>query len=120
MADQGRTGLTRIIKAAGNSVMGLKAAFKNEAAFRQELILIFILAPIGYWLGDDATEKTLLIAALILVLIVELINSAIESTVDRISSERHALSGRAKDIASAAVFLSLLNVVIVWSLLLTN
>lgn len=120
MADQGTIGIKRIIKAAGYSFAGLRAAFKNEAAFRQELALVIILIPVGYWLGENSTEKVILIAALLLVLIIELINSAIESTIDRISTEHHELSGRAKDIASAAVFLSLINVAIVWGLLLTN
>ncbi len=120
MADQDAKGIKRIINAAGYSFCGLKAAFKNEAAFRQEVILVVILMPIGYWLGENTTEKAILIAALLLVLIVELINSAIESTIDRISKEHHELSARAKDIASAAVFLSLINVAIVWGLLLTH
>ena len=120
MPDQKPKGINRIIKATGFSFNGLSAAIKNEAAFRQELLLSIILTPVALWLGDSNMEKTVLIAALILVLIVELLNSAIETTIDRISKEHHDLSGRAKDIASAAVFLSLLNVVIVWSLLLTN
>ncbi|NOX43359.1 MAG: diacylglycerol kinase [Gammaproteobacteria bacterium] len=120
MADQGTKGFSRIFKATIYSLAGLKAALNNEAAFRQELILVAILTPIGYWLGENNFEKAVLIAALMLVLIVELLNSAIENTIDRISTERHEISGRAKDIASAAVFLSLLNVVIVWALLLTN
>jgi len=84
------------------------------------VIFVVRLIPVGYWLGESTTEQAILIAALVLVLIVELINSAIESTIDRISKEHHELSGRAKDIASAAVFLSLINVVIVWGLLLTH
>ncbi len=120
MADQDTTGIKRIINAAGYSFCGLKAAFKNEAAFRQEVILVVILIPVGYWLGENTIEKAILIDALLPVLIVVQINSAIESTIDRISKEHHELSGRAKDIASAAVFLSLINVVIVWGLLLTH
>ena len=120
MPNQKPKGINRIIKATGFSFNGLSAATKNEAAFRQELLLSIILTPVALWLGDGNMEKAILIAALILVLIVELLNSAIETTIDRISKEHHDLSGRAKDIASAAVFLSLLNVIVVWSLLLTN
>lgn len=120
MTNQSTKSFARIFKATTYSLAGLKAALNNEAAFRQELILFAILAPIGYWLGENNFERSVLIAALMLVLIVELLNSAIENTIDRISKERHDISRRAKDIASAAVFLSLLNVVIVWTLLLTN
>ena len=118
MADQGVSGIKRIFNAIGYSYAGLVAAFKNEAAFRQELVLVAILIPVGYWLGEGGIEKVLLISSLLLILIVELINSAIESAIDRISSEQHELSGRAKDIASAAVFLSLLNATVIWFLLL--
>jgi len=114
MADQGTKGITRIIKAMGYSIAGFKAAFKNEAAFRQELLLVVILLPVAIVFGEGMIEKALLISSLILILIVELINSAIESTIDRIGSEQHELSGRAKDIGSAAVFLALLNVCVIW------
>ena len=114
MADQGATGLNRIFNAIGYSYAGLLAAFKNEAAFRQELAVAAILIPVACWLDVGITEKVLLISCLLLVLIVELINSAIESAIDRVGSEPHELSGRAKDIASAAVFLSLLNALIIW------
>ena len=120
MAKQQPPGLKRIINATGYSFAGLKAAFKNEAAFRQELLLIAILVPLALWLGENALEKAVLIFSLLLVLIVELLNSAIESTNDRVSQERHELTGRAKDIASAAVALSLLNAAIVWLVLLLN
>jgi diacylglycerol kinase (ATP) len=118
MADQGVTGLKRIVNAAGYSYAGLKAAIKNEAAFRQELLLVAILLPIALWLDEGIIEKALLISSLLLILIVELINSAIESAIDRIGSEQHALSGRAKDIGSAAVFLSLVNAIVIWALVL--
>lgn len=111
-------GFLRFIDAAGYSWKGLTAAYKNEEAFRQELILFCILAPLGLWLGDTGTESALLLGSLILVLIVELLNSAIEAVVDRIGTEQHELSGRAKDIGSAAVMLSMLLVVVVWSLVL--
>ena len=98
---------------------GLKAAFLQEAAFRQELLLCIILTPLGFYLGETGLEKAMLVGSLILVLIVELLNSAVEAAVDRISKEKHELAAQAKDMGSAAVFLSLLNVVIIWLLILT-
>jgi len=118
MSKPGKTGVARIIDAAGYSYMGLKAAFNHEAAFRQEMALVLVLAPAAFWLGDTNVERGILVACLMLVIIVELLNSAIEAIVDRVGSEHHELSGRAKDIGSAAVFVSLLNVVIVWSIIL--
>ena len=114
----GNTGLTRIIKAAGYSWAGLVAAFRHEAAFRQELALCLVLIPTGVWLGESGLERALLIGSLLLVLIVELLNSAVEAAIDRFGGEAHELSGRAKDIGSAAVFLSLANVLIIWGLVL--
>ena len=114
----GATGLTRVINAAGYSLQGLKAAFINEAAFRQELLLVVVMAPLAIWLGQNGVEQALLIGTLFLVLIVELINSAIEAVVDRFGSEMHELSGRAKDIGSAAVMIALANVFVVWALVL--
>jgi len=114
MAKPGNTGLTRIIKAGGYSIQGLKAALKHEAAFRQESLLFLLLTPLAFFVGDSVVEKLLLISSLFIVLIVELLNSAIEAVVDRIGSEQHELSGRAKDIGSAAVFVSLLLVAVVW------
>lgn len=118
MGKAGATGIKRVIDAAGYSMRGLSAAFKNEAAFRQELALAVILAPVALYIGQSNIERTLLIASLLLVLIVELLNSAVEAVVDRISNEHHELSGRAKDIGSAAVFVSLANVVIVWAMII--
>lgn len=118
MASQGTTGLTRIIKAFFYSMQGIKAAFVNEAAFRQELALVVVLFPIGLWLGETGLEKAVLTGVLILVLIVELLNSGIEAAIDRIGPEHHELSGIAKDIGSASVFMSLLNVVVVWGLVI--
>ena len=118
MSKPGNTGFTRIIKAAGYSWAGLKAAFKHEAAFRQELALCVVMIPLGIWLGQTGVERALLIGSLLLVLIVELLNSAVEAVVDRFGGEQHELSGRAKDIGSAAVFIALLNVAIVWGLVL--
>ena len=110
--------LRRVWRAAGYSLQGLKAALRHEAAFRQEAALFVVLAPLGFWLGRDGIERSLLIGSLMLVLIVELLNTAIEAVVNRIGAEPNMLSGRAKDLGSAAVFLSLLLVLVVWVLLL--
>lgn len=118
MAKPGNTGIKRIINAAGYSYKGLTAAFRHEAAFRQELALVLLLLPVAVWAGNTGLQRALLIVVLLLVLIVELLNSAIEAVVDRIGSEHHELSGRAKDIGSAAVFVSLVNVVVVWGLVI--
>ncbi len=118
MATQGTNGVTREINASKFSWQGLKAAYKNEAAFRQEVFLAVILAPVGLLLGNNGLEKALLLSVLILVLIVELLNSAVESVVDRFGGEQHELSGRAKDVGSAAVFIALINVPVVWILVL--
>ncbi len=114
----GKTGFKRVIHAAGYSLLGLTAAYRNEAAFRQELWLSVILAPLAIFLGDSGVERAMLLGSLILVLIVELLNSAIEAVVDRVGSEMHELSGRAKDIGSAAVMLSLLNLFVIWGFIL--
>ena len=114
----GRTGISRVFNAAIYSWQGLKATFKHEAAFRQELALAVILIPLAVWLTKDAVELSLLIGSVFLVLIVELLNSAVEAVVDRFGGEMHKLSGRAKDIGSAAVLLSLLNAFIIWGLIL--
>lgn len=112
------TGLTRLFRAFGNSLKGFVGAFREEAAFRQELVLAVVVIPVGLWLGRSGLERVLLIAPMFLVLIVELLNSAIETTVDRIGLERHKLSGLAKDIGSAAVLMSLLLLAVVWILVL--
>ncbi len=114
MAKPGKTGIARIIDAGGYSWLGLTAAFKHEAAFRQELLLLVVLVPLAVWLGDGGVEYALLIGCLLLVLITELLNSAVEAVVDRIGPEHHELAGRAKDIGSAAVFVALVNVGLVW------
>ncbi len=116
----GKKGIKRIINATGYSLLGLVATYKNEAAFRQELWLAIVLTPIAIYLGNTSIERAMLLGSLILVLIVELLNSAIEAVVDRIGNEFHELSGRAKDIGSAAVMLSLLNLVVVWGFILWN
>jgi diacylglycerol kinase (ATP) len=112
------TGLTRMFRAFGASMQGLSGAFREEAAFRQELVLAVVVIPLGLWLGRSGIERALLIAPMFIVLIVELINSAIEATVDRIGLERHKLSGLAKDIGSAAVLMSLTLLAVVWVLVL--
>ncbi|WP_377152541.1 diacylglycerol kinase [Roseateles sp. UC29_93] len=104
---KGRTGLDRILHAAGYSWAGLRAAYRGESAFRQETWLTIIGLPLAFWVGRDWVQVALLAGSLILVLIVELLNSAVEAVVDRVSFELHDLSKRAKDIASAAVLLSL-------------
>ncbi|MDX1374891.1 MAG: diacylglycerol kinase [Burkholderiales bacterium] len=117
---KGKTGLRRMINATRYSLAGFAEAVRNEDAFRQELILVALLSPFALWLGDTGIERALLIGSLILVLIVELLNSAVEATVDRISLEDHRLAKRAKDFGSAAVMLSLVNAGLVWLLVLFN
>ena len=115
---KGKTGLRRICNALGYSLSGLAAAYRNVDAFRQEVLMALILVPLAFYLGEDALERALMIASVMFVIIVELLNSAIEATVDRISLENHSLAKRAKDIGSAAVLLSLINLVVVWGLLI--
>lgn len=112
------SGIARIFKATQCSIAGLRQAWQHEAAFRQELVLGLILFPFSFWLAESGFEWGILVASLLLVLIVELVNSAIEAAIDRIGLERHPLSGRAKDLGSAAVTLSLLIVVCIWGGLL--
>lgn len=111
-------GIARILRAARYSVSGFAAAVRGEAAFRQELALCVLLTPLAFWLGHTGVERALMIGSLLLILIVELLNSAVESVVDRVGTERHLLSGQAKDMGSAAVALSLLNATLVWGLIL--
>jgi len=118
MGKKSGAGLTRLRNAFGWSMAGLAATLKHEKAFQQELALCLILAPIGLWLGETGTAKALLLGSLFLVLIVEILNSAVEAVVDRFGGEHHTLSGRAKDMGSAAVFLALANVALVWILVL--
>ncbi len=114
---KGKTGLRRLINAASYSADGFRAAYRHEDAFRQETHLALVLIPLAVWLGDTGIERALMIGSLLLVLIVELLNSAIEAAVDRISLDRHHLIKRAKDMGSAAVLIALVNVVAVWGLL---
>ncbi len=118
MGYQKNTGLNRVVKAFGYSCQGLVAAWRSEAAFRQECVLCLILIPVGLWLGETGVERALLVLVVMIVPVVELINSAIEAVVDRVGEEVHPLSGRAKDIGSAAVFVSIFIVVVVWALVL--
>jgi diacylglycerol kinase (ATP) len=118
MANQNAKGFKRLINACFFSVAGFKATWKHEEAFRQEVILLVISTPIAIWLGGSAIEKVLLIGSVVLVLLVELLNSAIEAVVDRVGLEHHELSGRAKDIGSAAVMMSLAWVAVTWALIL--
>jgi diacylglycerol kinase (ATP) len=116
MKKQRYTGLQRLWAATGYSIQGLKAAWIHETAFRQELLLALLLAPVACWLGTTMTQRALLIFSLVLILVVELLNSAIEATVDRIGSEHHKLSGQAKNMGSAAVLVALIAAAGVWIL----
>ncbi|HEX5055122.1 MAG TPA: diacylglycerol kinase [Gammaproteobacteria bacterium] len=116
----GKTGLMRIINAARYSLKGLCYAWKNEAAFRQECLLALVLIPAAFWIGGDAVQRSLLIGSCLIVLIVEIFNSAIEAVVDRIGSEYHVLAGSAKDLGSAAVLVSLIQVLAVWGMILAE
>ena len=118
MASKQNKGLARIYHAFLYSIAGLISAWKNEAAFRQEFVIAIILIPIAFWLGQNAFQIGLLILPIFIVLITELLNSAIETTINRISEEQHALSKQAKDIASAAVFISLMLFIVIWSLVI--
>ncbi|EPS0984540.1 diacylglycerol kinase [Vibrio vulnificus] len=110
----GNTGIKRIIKATGYSIQGLKAAFKHEAAVRQEFALLVVAIALATWLEVSMLERITLLAVVVLVLIVELMNSAVEAVVDRIGVEHHELSGRAKDIGSAAVLVALIFAGFTW------
>jgi len=120
MAKSDNTGIRRILRATKFSVQGLAQAWQHEAAFRQELVLVLMLVPVAAWLGQTALERAVLIGCCLIVLIIELINSAIEAAIDRHGDEHHELSGRAKDMGSAAVFISLLLVAVVWGLIATE
>lgn len=111
-------GLNHVVKAMGYSMQGLRAAWQFEEAFRLELFAMIIMLPAALWLGGNGIERALLVGSLLLVLVVELINSAIEAVVDRVGIEHHTLAGRAKDIGSAAVFMALMNVAAVWGFIL--
>jgi diacylglycerol kinase (ATP) len=117
---KGKTGLRRLVNAFGYSIAGTLAAFKHEDAFRQEVVLAVVLTPIALYFGETAIHQALMISSLLFIIIVELLNSSIEATVDRISVKHHKLAKRAKDIGSAAVFFSLINAAVIWFLLLVK
>ena len=114
------SGVTRLVRACSSSARGLAGAFRDEAAFRQELAFAAIVIPVGLWLGHTGVERAMLVAPVLVILVVELLNSAIEATVDRIGLEHHVLAGLAKDIGSAAVFVSFVLLGAVWLLVLTG
>jgi len=115
---KGKSGLRRIVNATRYSFAGLAAAARHEAAFRLEILLAVVLIPCACFLGANGTQRALLIGSVLLVLIVEIVNAALEAAVDRVSLDHHELAGRAKDLGSAAVMLSLVNVAVVWGLVL--
>ncbi|MEO6351993.1 MAG: diacylglycerol kinase [Oxalobacteraceae bacterium] len=117
---KGKTGVGRLLNAFKYSCAGLQEAYRNEDAFRQEMLLALILVPLAFILEHEMVGRALMISCVLLLLIVELLNSAIEATVDRISLEDHRLAKRAKDIGSAAVLISLINLGVVWVLVLLN
>jgi len=117
MADWGLDGLRKILRAGGHSLDGLRAAL-GERAFRQELAVLAVAVPLALWLGRDGVERALLIGSWLLVLVAELLNSAVEAVVDRFGPERHPLAGRAKDLGSAAVLVAILAALAVWALVL--
>ena len=117
---KGETGLRRMVSATRNSMAGLAEAIRCEDAFRQELILAAVLVPLAFMVGRSGVERALLIGSVLLVLIVELLNSAVEATVDRISFENHRLAKRAKDIGSAAVLIALMAAVATWLLIVID
>ena len=118
MGKRSGKGFGRLYQAFGWSMSGLKATFVHEAAFRQELFLCLVMVPLTFYFGRTGVEKALLLGSLFLILIVELLNSSIEAAIDRIGEEEHELSRRAKDMGSAAVFLSLLNAGVIWFLVI--
>lgn len=117
MSKPGKTGLTRVVHAFGYSMKGFAAAWRFEAAFRQEVALAMVLTPVAFWLARDHIELILLLASPVWVLMAELANSSVEAVVDRTGSETHELSGRAKDIGSALVLVSLLLLALVWGII---
>ena len=119
MAYQQTRGVKRIFNAFRYSMEGFRQCFMHEEAFRQEIFASVVIVPLGIWLGASGVERALLVGSWITVLIVELVNSALEAVVDRVGLDHHELSGRAKDIASAAVFTSLVFSLLVWALVLT-
>jgi diacylglycerol kinase (ATP) len=115
---KGKQGLSRLIAACGYSRAGFAAAWRHEAAFREEVALAAVAIPLAFYLGRSGVERALLVASIVLVLIVEMLNSALEAVVDKASPERHELAKRAKDMGSAAVLFSLINAAVVWACVL--
>jgi diacylglycerol kinase (ATP) len=115
---KGKRGLTRLINALGYSRDGLRAAWRNEAAFREEILLAAIAIPLAFHFGQTGTDRALMVGSVILILIVEILNSAVEAVVDKASPEKNELAKRAKDMGSAAVLLSLVNAAVVWACVL--
>jgi diacylglycerol kinase (ATP) len=115
---KGKQGLTRLINALGYSKDGLCAAWKNEAAFREEVMLAAVTFPLAFYLGHTGIERALMAGSILFILIVEILNSAVEAVVDKASPEKHELAKRAKDMGSAAVLLSLLNAAVIWACVL--
>ena len=113
---KGKTGMVRILHAFFNSIAGLEDAWRHESAFRQEILLAIVLIPAALWIPVSAVERALLIGAVLMVMIVELLNTSVEAAIDRISFDQHSLSKRAKDIGSAAVFMALVLLAVVWAL----
>ena len=107
----------RIMKAAVWSLQGLRAAWLHESSFRLEVVLFLVIGPLGWWLGQDGVERALLIGSCLLVMSMELLNSSIEAVIERYGPEHHELAGRAKDMGSAAVFVLMVNVILVWALI---
>ncbi len=120
MSKPGKTGFARVVDAFGYSMKGLAACWRYEAAFRQEVVLGIVLLPVAFWLARSHIELILLIITIFLVLMAELANSSVEAVVDRTGSEKHELSGRAKDIGSALVFVSLVLLGLVWGIVALN
>ena len=116
----GETGIRRIISAGKYSAKGLQFAWKNEAAFRQEVCLLIVLTPLALWLGETALQQAIMIGCCFIVLITELLNTAVEAVVDRIGHEHHKLAGSAKDTGSAAVLISIIMTVVVWALIIAG
>jgi diacylglycerol kinase (ATP) len=116
--DKGTTGPLRLTRAFGSTFRGFAAAWREEEAFRQECLLALVVVPLGLWLGETGVERALLAGPMLLILVVELLNSAVEATVDRIGLERHPLSGIAKELGSAAVFVAFLLLFLNWILVL--
>ena len=115
---KGKQGLTRLFNALGYSRDGLTAAWKHEAAFREEVLLLLVAVPLALYFGQDGLARALLIGSILLVLIVEILNSGLEAIVDKASPEKHELAKRAKDMGSAAVLLALINAAVVWACVL--